>query len=119
MSDPRTADPLDRLLNLPGPHAHAIELPVLGIPVRFESSSTAVISAIEAEYGHWRSVGSVAGVLDDPRAVVRIDLADANTEAHQPAGTNPVARLISPRWVADDRISIETPDISAISDWTR
>jgi hypothetical protein len=118
MTDARTADPLDRLLNPAGPTL-TLELAVLGVPVRFESDSPLVISAIEAEYGYWRSVAASEFPDDHARAVVRIGLDDVHTEQPQRDRDRTATRLISPRWVAEDRIAIETPDITAISDWTR
>ena len=49
------ADPLDTLLAAQ-PAPHQVMLPVLGVPTRFAASDTRVLDAIEAEYGHGRSV---------------------------------------------------------------
>jgi len=43
-------------LYLRAPLEHRVELPVLGIPVRFATNDRAVLNHIEAVFGHWRGV---------------------------------------------------------------
>jgi hypothetical protein len=56
MASPDQFDPL----YLRVPLEHRVELPVLGIPVRFATNDRAVFDHIEAVFGHWRGIDPLA-----------------------------------------------------------
>src|SRR5438034_11080781 len=47
---------------------HVVELPVLGVPVRFESNSAAAIEVVEDAFGMWRALGASPELMP-PRRV--------------------------------------------------
>lgn len=81
------APAVDRLLRDP-PITHAVVLPVLGIPVRFETNSEAVMSVVEESFGRWQQLGSPdASVGHGPlrvRVVVYAESDSAPTAGHVP-----------------------------------
>ena len=62
------SDPLFRNAEL----AYDVELPVLGIPVRFESNSRQVIDAVNRSFGVWSSLTSHPELLASDSARVRL-----------------------------------------------
>src|SRR6266516_2454064 len=45
------------------PLRHVMELPVLGIPVRFESNSAAALAVVEEAFGIWRGLRASPGLI--------------------------------------------------------
>ena len=74
---------------IPPAHSHSfgagseyiLELPVLGIPTRFESNSSTVLERVEEAFGNWRVLD--ASQVDQASALVRVIVREAMEE--QPA----------------------------------
>lgn len=65
-----------------------VELPVLGVPTRFETNSVAVVAAVEASFGGWRAVGADVEELGGPPLRVRVVVGD------NPAGGGVVGNAV-------------------------
>jgi hypothetical protein len=65
--DPAT-EPLYRDVAL----RHVAEIPVLGIPIRFETNSGTVLRVVEESFGGWRSLAERADLLSSERVRVRL-----------------------------------------------
>lgn len=102
------ADPLQRDVST----SYLLELPVLGIPVRFESNSPAVIEIADGAMGVWRSLTALPELIAHRGVRVRVIVAqgDEGTERHAP-----------PRhYVPDDkRVIIATPGSLGLVDAAR
>src|SRR5205809_6508121 len=57
---------------------HVVELPVLGVPVRFESNSTAAIEAVEDAFGMWRALRASPELIAPLRLRVRLIVHDGD-----------------------------------------
>ncbi len=74
-------------LSLPAaPLAHSVRLPVLGIPVRFESDEAAIITVVEAAFGAWRAVDDRPGIVapTDARVCFLVRDGDEGPGHHAP-----------------------------------
>lgn len=60
--------------------AHRLELPVLGIPVRFESNSAQVIDAVRTSFGVWERMRAHPDLLETDGARVRLFVHDGEEE---------------------------------------
>src|SRR6266550_2472196 len=74
----RPGDPIYHTIVL----RHVVELPVLGVTVRYESNSAAALQAVEQAFGVWR------GLLQDPELIdagqVRVRLIARETRSSTP-----------------------------------
>src|SRR5439155_21718148 len=70
---------------------HVVELPVLGVPVRFESNSAAAIETVEDAFGMWRALRARPEVIAPLGLRGRLIVHDggAGGAAHPP-GTCPM-----------------------------
>jgi hypothetical protein len=102
-----TAPPDDPLLRH-APLAHAVTVPVLGVPVRFRSNSAAVLAAVHESFGRWVTE-SVAG---DPQVDYRIIL-HPGTEARA------VRAPVTPRMPDPDRVFLHTAGSLGVVDLRR
>jgi hypothetical protein len=94
------------------PLRHVAELPVLGIPVRFESNSASALALVEEAFGSWRSLGEQPGLVERPGARFRL-IVHEGLEGGAPHA--PVAwRLPDP-----DRMILQTPGSVGIVDGAR
>ncbi len=91
-----TARP-DHPLYLHVPMRHRVQLPVLGIPVRFESNSSAVIDAVEATFSVWRPVGRRRALISSAPVRVRLIVHEGREESVRRV---PITyRLPDPDWM--------------------
>ncbi len=81
---------------------HAVELPVLGIPVRFESNGVAALAAVEEEFGQWRSLSAHPELISPEGVRVRLILHEGLEGA---AGHTPMTF----RLPDSDRFVVQTP----------
>lgn len=92
---------------------HVVELPVLGLTVRFESNSQAVLDVIEEVFGVWRALTGMPDLIQ-PASSVRVRLivhdGDEGPATHAPV----VCRLPDP-----DRLLVQTPGSVGLLDLGR
>lgn len=110
MNEPSFERPTDPLYRHT-PQPFRIELPVLGIPVRFASNSADVLAVIESAFGVWTQLDGDS-IAEQPPVSVRILV----HERAEPAGTQAdfVYRLPD-----DERTIIHTPGSVAVADPVR
>ena len=65
---------------------HVVELPVLGVPVRFESNSAAAIETVEDAFAMWRALRGSPELIAPRSLRVRLIVHEV-VDAHAP-GTN-------------------------------
>lgn len=99
-------------LYLDVPLRHVADLPVLGIPVRFESNSAAALEAIEDAFGAWRALHDTPELIAAARVRVRVIVHDGDEGGapHAPV----TCRMPSP-----DRVIVHTPGSVGIADCAR
>ncbi|MGH7551764.1 MAG: hypothetical protein ACREMQ_01895, partial [Longimicrobiales bacterium] len=61
---------------------HAIDAPVLGIPVRYESNSPTVIAIAESVFGQWRTLDRTPELIASRSAQIRVMVVDGE-EGHE------------------------------------
>lgn len=98
----------------PGPHGgeHALVLPVLGIPVRFELDDGAVAEIAEASFGGWRVLESTPHLIAAEDVVVRVTIIEGDEGGR---GHAPLRYFLPDR----ARVLIATPGSSAVVDGLR
>jgi len=91
---------------------HVVELPVLGVPVRFASNSAALLSVVEDAFGRWRALAAHPELMASEGAEVRLIVHEGLEEsgAHAPV----TVRMPDP-----DRLIVQTPGSVAIADCGR
>src|SRR5439155_20174104 len=91
MTDAMTFDPSPDVLYHGVALRHVMELPVLGVPVRFESNSAAALAVIEEAFGIWRGLRTSPGLIAPLGVRVRLSVregderADGGADALDPA----------------------------------
>jgi len=85
-----------------------VELPVLGLPVRFESNATAAINAVRRSFGLWRQLPDSATSPGRP-VVVRIEVRAGNAVPYR----RPLLEYDLP---APDRLRVTGPLVDALAD---
>lgn len=100
----RGKDPLFR----DAPLRYAVELPVLGVPVRFESNVADALEVVEQVYGQWRVLVARPDLLGEGRALVRIMV--------QAGDENDGGNRISSRLPDKDRLLLHTSGSVALAD---
>lgn len=112
LSDPSPFGAAEALSLPDRPLAHAAVLPVLGIPVRFESDAAPVVAAVEEALRVWRALERRAELLSPaPRARPRVRLL-LRGEAGEPGGALPLAA----RLVGRERILVASAGAAAWAD---
>src|SRR5882762_3933143 len=112
MSDPTQFDRSPDLLYHGVALRHAVELPVLGIPVRFQSNSAAVLAAVEDAFGIWRALRASPALIAPAGVTVRLIVheADEGGARHAP---------VTCRMPDADRVIVHTPGSVGIADSLR
>src|SRR2546426_10337610 len=91
---------------------HVVELPVLGVPVRFESNSAAAIEVVEDAFGMWRALRASPELIAPRRLRVRLIVHDGDE------GGAPHAPVTC-RMPDADRVVVHTPGSFGIADTSR
>src|SRR6266516_4236218 len=91
---------------------HVVELPVLGVPVRFESNSAAAIEVVEDAFGMWRALRASPELIAPLRLRVRLIVHDGDE------GGAPHAPVTC-RMPDADRVVVHTPGSFGIADTSR
>jgi hypothetical protein len=91
---------------------HRTVIPVLGIPVSFESNDPTVTAAAEDAFGAWRVVEQAPRLISDVRMTFRIHVeeGDEGVDAHAPL------RYLKPDFT---RVILRTPNSIGIADAAR
>src|SRR5438309_2430306 len=98
------------------PLRHVMELPVLGIPVRFELNSAAALAVVEAAFGIWRGLRTNPGLIAPEGVRVRLIVHDGDErDGSRVASHAPVTC----RMPDADRVIVHTPGSVGIADTRR
>ena len=91
---------------------YVVELPVLGVPVRFESNSAAAVAAVEDAFGMWRALRESPELIAPRSLRVRLIVheGDEGPAPHAP---------VTCRMPDADRIIVHTPGSVGIADSSR
>ena len=91
---------------------HLVELPVLGVPVRFESNSTAALAVVEDAFGGWRGLRTSPELIASQGVRVRLIVheGDEGPASHAP---------VTCRMPDADRVIVHTPGSVGIADTRR
>lgn len=106
MTRPPDRDPPRDPLYFDAPLRHVVTLPVLGVPVRFESNTSRGIAAAEEAFGAWRALGDA-----HPRLVARTG-ARVRIVVHE--GDDPKDAPVKFRMPANDVLVMHTPGSVAL-----
>jgi hypothetical protein len=90
-------------------------LPVLGIPVRFESNSSEVMALVDESFGSWRGSGDVDVATSAPPLRVRVVVHEDREPGLAHRGRPPVRHS----WFGATRLMIKSPRSSALTDPAR
>lgn len=104
----RGTDPLQRDV----PLRHALDLPVLGIGVRFECNAARAAEVVAAAYGWWRSLLQAPEWLSPARVRIRVVVQEGAESM------TPPPRLVS-RMPDAERLLIHAPGSLALADTAR
>lgn len=85
MTGPIAFDPPADPLYADVPLAHRVELPVLGVPIRFASNSAAALAEVERAFGAWRALSAHPGLVAPEGADFRLIVHEGN-EGDAPSG---------------------------------
>jgi hypothetical protein len=91
---------------------HVVDLPVLGVRVRFASNSAALLAVVEEAFGPWRALAAHPELIASEGALVRLILHEGVE------GGGPHAP-VTVRMPDTDRIIVHTPGSVAIADCGR
>jgi len=91
---------------------HVVDLPVLGIPVRFASNSAAALAVVEDAFGRWRALGAHPELIASEGAQVRLIVHEGLE------GSGPHAP-VTVRMPDTDRVIVHTPGSIGIADCAR
>src|SRR2546426_7701574 len=98
------------------PLRHVMELPVLGIPVRFESNSAAALAVVEEAFGIWRGLRTSSGLIAPLGVRVRLIVHEGDErDGSRVASHAPVTC----RMPDADRVIVHTPGSVGIADTRR
>src|SRR5947207_13169599 len=81
MTDAMTFDPSPDVLYHGVALRHVMELPVLGIPVRFESNSATALAVVEEAFGIWRGLRTSPGLIAPLGVRVRLIVHEGDERA--------------------------------------
>jgi len=116
MTDAMTFDASPDVLYHGVPLRHVMELPVLGIPVRFESNSAAALAVVEEAFGIWRGLRASPGLIAPLGVRVRLIVHEGDErDGSRVASHAPVTC----RMPDADRVIVHTPGSLGIADTRR
>ncbi len=116
MTDAMTFDASPDVLYHGVPLRHVMELPVLGIPVRFESNSAAALAVVEEAFGIWRGLRASPGLIAPLGVRVRLIVHEGDErDGSRVASHAPVTC----RMPDADRVIVHTPGSVGIADTRR
>src|SRR3989454_4431280 len=98
------------------PLRHVMELPVLGIPVRFESNSAAALAVVEEAFGIWRGLRTSPGLIAPLGVRVRLIVHDGDERDGGGAASH---APVTCRMPDADRVIVHTPGSVGIADTRR
>src|SRR6266516_1158226 len=116
MTDAMTFDPSPDVLYHGVALRHVMELPVLGIPVRFESNSAAALAVVEETFGSWRELRTSPGLIAPQGVQVRLIVHDGD---ERDGGGVPSHERVTCRMPDADRVIVHTPGSVGIADTKR
>jgi hypothetical protein len=91
---------------------HVVDLPILGVPVRFASNSAAALAVVEEAFGRWRPLAAHPDLIASEGAQVRLIVHEGLE------GSGPHAPVTC-RMPDTDRILVHTPGSIGIADCGR
>jgi len=98
------------------PLRHVMELPVLGIPVRFESNSAAALAVVDEAFGIWRALRTNPDLIAPQGVRVRLIV----HEGDERDGSRVVSHApVTCRMPDADRVIVHTPGSVGIADTRR
>src|SRR5258708_14779402 len=116
MTDAMTFDASPDVLYHGVPLRHVTELPVLGIPVRFESNSAAALAVVEEAFGIWRGLRTNPDLIAPLGVRVRLIVHEGDErDGSRLASHAPVTC----RMPDADRVILHTPGSVGIADTRR
>src|SRR4029077_7132732 len=98
------------------PLRHVMELPVLGIPVRFESNSAAALAVVDEAFGIWRGLRTSPALIARLGVRVRLIVHDGNEREGNGAASH---ASVTCRMPDADRVILHTPGSVGIADTRR
>ncbi len=116
MTDAMAFDPSPDVLYHGVPLRHVMELPVLGIPVRFESNSAAALAVVEEAFGIWRGLCTSPGLIAPQGVRVRLIVHEGDERAVGGAASH---AAVTCRMPDADRVILHTPGSVGIADTRR
>jgi hypothetical protein len=102
-------EPSNELFQRLGRLDHSTVIPVLGIPVRFESDSVPLLEEAEAYFGVWRSLERAPEMLSPASATVRL----VHRDGDEGSETRPPIKYVLP-W--RERLIVSTPGSLCVAD---
>jgi hypothetical protein len=112
MTRPPGFDPQRDAVYFDAPLRHTADLPVLGVPVRFESNSAVALGLFEEAFGEWRALAGRPELLERAGARFRLVVHDGDE------GPTPHAP-VTYRMPDPDRLILQTPGSIGIVDAAR
>ena len=109
-------DPSPDVLYHGVPLRHVMELPVLGIPVRFESNSAAALDVVETAFGIWRGLRTNPDLIASQGVRVRLIVHEGDERNGGGAASH---APVTCRMPDTDRVIVHTPGSFGIADTRR
>jgi len=116
MTDAMSFDPSPDVLYHGVALRHVTELPVLGIPVRYESNSATALAVVEEAFGVWRGLCANPHLIAPQGVRVRLIVHDGDERGAGAAGSH---ALVTCRMPDADRVIVHTPGSVGIADASR
>src|SRR5205809_5181910 len=112
MDEPVEFDRSPDVLNHGVALRHVVELPVLGVPVRFESNSAAAIETVEDAFAMWRALRASPELIAPQSLRVRLIV-------HEGDEGGALHAAVTCRMPDADRVIVHTPGSFGIADCSR
>ena len=85
MTEPLRLDHPEDALYFDVPLRNVLEVPVLGIPTRFESNSAAALELLDEWFGSWRALAACPDLISPPGVRVRLVVHEGDEGERSPA----------------------------------